>query len=141
MTKEEKELLLKDLCARVPYHPKINIYNDSWEGCQIGEFDNELWCHHIEAFNCNRIEIKPYLRPMSSIWETEEERKEYVKECNKVLLMRYNAKNHYPVTDWLLEHHFDFRGLIEKGLALEAPEGMYEINKKEINTATKEEQI
>ena len=37
-TIEDKELLLKDLCARLPYHPQIRIYNDSWEGCRIGEF-------------------------------------------------------------------------------------------------------
>lgn len=29
------------------------------------------------------------------------------------------------VIDWLLAHHFDYRGLIPMGLALEATEGMY----------------
>ncbi len=128
MTTEEKELLLKDLCARLPYHPKINIYNDSWEGCQIGEFDNELWYHHIEAFNCDRIEIIPYLRPMSSM--TEEEREGF-----RVVggVMSHNLQNDSwaiaaftpEAYDWLNAHHFDYRELIEKGLALEAPEDMY----------------
>lgn len=135
MTREEKGLLLKDLCARLPYHPKINIYNDSWEGCQIGEFDNELWYHHIEAFNCDRIEIIPYLRPMSSM--DDEEKKEFDEfVCIDEFAWNGNAEKGYPNQasimsdgiDWLLEHHFDFRGLIEKGLALEAPEGMYTIN-------------
>ena len=129
MTPEEKQLLLKDLCARLPYHPKINIYNDSWEGCQIGEFDNELWYHHIEAFNCDRIEIIPYLRPMYSM--SEEEKKEF-QACHCVYgwhpdfqPMMCNLANELNMFDWLNEHHFDYRGLIEKGLALEAPENMY----------------
>ena len=60
----------------------------------------------------------PYLRPMSSM--TEEERKEYQAFFN------YDGVE-YPeeYIDWLNAHHFDYRGLIEKGLALEAPEGMY----------------
>lgn len=130
MTQEDKRLLLKDLCARLPYHPKINIYNDSWEGCRIGEFDNELWHHHIEAFNCDRIEIKPYLRPMSSM--TKEEKKEF-QACHCVYgwhpdfqPMMCNLANECNMFDWLNAHHFDFRGLISKGLALEAPEDMYE---------------
>lgn len=59
--------------------------------------------------------IKPYLRPMSSM--TKEEKKEY----NKLLCWRSPKK----VFDWLNAHHFDYRGLIKKGLALEAPKEMY----------------
>jgi len=132
MKTEEKQLLLKDLCARLPYHPKINICNDSWEGCQIGEFDNELWYHHIEAFNCDRIEIKPYLRPMSSM--TEEEKKVFDDFCvvdefawngNTEVGYKNQATIMSDGIDWLLSHHFDFRGLIPMGLALEAPKDMY----------------
>lgn len=133
MTQEEKQLLLKDLCARLPYHPVIRIYNDSWEGCQIGEFDNKwegyqlvefdnnMYFHHLEAFLCSRIEITPYLRPMSSM--TKEERDEWMKitHAQEWLIIGNLDK----ATDWLNEHHFDYRGLIEKGLALEALEGMY----------------
>ena len=82
MTKEDKNLLLKDLCARLPYHPIIQIYNDCWEGCKVGEFDNTMGFHHVEAFLCDRIEILPYLRPMSSM--TEEEKKEFDKLMNLV---------------------------------------------------------
>ena len=129
MTKEEKQLLLKDLCARLPYHPKINIYNDSWEGCQIGEFDNELWYHHIEAFNCDRIEIIPYLRPMSSM--TKEEENEFISlnaipsPCQLPNHTRMSWYSNATMLDWLYAHHFDYRGLIKKGLALEAPKDLY----------------
>ena len=89
-------------------------------------------------------DIKPYLRPMSSI--TKEEREEievlvfgewYNSGSCKVdhegwieILANYDVCGIDPgfcsdYTDWLLEHHFDIRGLIEKGLALEAPEEMY----------------
>ncbi len=75
MTKEDKQLLLKDLCGGLPYHLGIRIYNDGWEGCRRGEFDNIMGFHHVEAFLCDRIEILPYLRPMSTM--TEEEFEEY----------------------------------------------------------------
>ena len=81
--------------------------------------------------------IKPYLRPMSSM--TEQEKDElytamdwygeidesgnvYTKGQEKVY-----RETFYEYTDWLNSHHFDYRGLIPMGLALEAPEGMYKI--------------
>ena len=120
MTKEERKTVLIDLCMRLPYHPKIKIYNDSWEGCQEGEFDSNLYFHHAEAFLCDRIEILPYLRPMSSM--TEEEKEElYQKTGFRVddCILGLSA------IDWLNANHFDYRGLIPMGLAIEAPEGMY----------------
>ena len=66
-----------------------------------------------------REEGIPYLRPMSSM--TKEERKIYM-EIGSHLCGEIVAKT---MIDWLNEHHFDYRDLIEKGLALEAPEGMY----------------
>ena len=143
MTQEEKQLLLQDLCARLPYGVNCNgfyyeepDYKTPYEHIKtckghvdsidhIGFDDGEIYVI-IEGIPCELSNVKPYLRPMSSI--TEEERKEYRIECKKVLLMRYSVKSHYPVTDWLNAHHFDYRGLIEKGLALEAPEGIYKIN-------------
>ena len=130
MTKEDKELLLKDLCARLPYHPIIQIYN-CWEGCKVGEFDNTMGFHHVEAFLCDKIDILPYLRPMSSM--TDEEKKEFYEvsglNCyDGLFTCKKLAKRQSfigEVLDWLNSHHFDHRGLIEKGLALEAPEGMY----------------
>jgi hypothetical protein len=88
-----------------------------------------------DIFTCKRFEedyIKPYLRPMSSM--TEEEEKEY--KTISIWGEVRESKSHYtdicPTIegyDWLNAHHFDYRGLIEKGLALEAPEGMYETEK------------
>lgn len=136
MTQEDKELLLKDLCARLPYHPVIGIHNDSWEGCMIGEYDNTMAFHHVEAFLCDRIEILPYLRPMSSM--TDDERKYIEDKCafttigpiggNFGLVMPVIAAEW--LTDFYNSRHLDWRGLIEKGLALEAPEGMYNIKNK-----------
>ena len=136
MTQEDKELLLIDLCSREPYHPKIQVFNDGYEGFQIGEFDTDLWLHHIDALRFDRIEIKPYLRPMSSM--TEEEEKELKKihhqfykgnfidagvfsadDCGCTVFEMSNILN------YLRSHHFDYYGMIDRGLALEAPEGMY----------------
>jgi len=124
MTREERKTLLIDLCMRLPYHPKIKIYNDSWEGCQKGEFDSNLYFHHAEAFLCDRIEILPYLRPMSSM--TDEEKLDYIALGD---IKRYtNPQYAYLISeqlDYLNAHHFDYRGLIPMGLALESKEEMY----------------
>ena len=129
MTPEDKSLLLKDLCMRLPYHPNIRVFNpDGFEGYQIGEFDTFLCAHHIEPFRMDRFEtIKPYLRPMSSM--TAEEKEEYTSYCfEQPFLQKGKTPNIGSVPmciDWLLAHHFDFRGLIPRGLAIEAPKDMY----------------
>jgi len=136
MTQEEKRLLLIDLCAREPYHPRIQVFNQGYEGFQDGELDTNLWIDHIDAFRFDRIEILPYLRPMSSM--TEEEYKDLEERfcwdfADIFDKNRFSIEIGYSVDidevqefiDWLNQHHFDYRGLIEKGLALEAPEGMY----------------
>ena len=150
MTQEEKQLLLKDLCARLPYGLQIHIINDDYEAFQSGEFDNTLRYHHLEPFVCYRIEIKPYLRPLSSM--TEEEYKEYdratdldVEDSSETLRENLKAKSRvrvskwYHGTDWLNAHHFDYRGLIEKGLALEAPEGPKECTQRRTRGRTRNE--
>jgi hypothetical protein len=129
MTQEDKNLLLKDLCARLPYGVKVqfhlpnyntNCFDDKiGEVFEIGNVFTHVHCDGIDYLpNTNRI--KPYLRPMSSM--TEEEVQEYV--------IAWDSRQPYLPTeamDWLNEHHFDYRGLIRKGLAIEAPEGMYKI--------------
>ena len=69
-------------------------------------------------------DIQPYLRPMSSM--TEEEREEYHKLCDSYYGIYFNS---IDSIDWLNAHHFDYRDLIPKCLALEAPEDMYKKNK------------
>lgn len=120
MTQEEKELLLKDLCARLPYGIKV-CYRISNKDNPIIE---TLSGHMLDYFNENSIvEVKPYLRSLSSM--TEEEENEYQdivqNDGNWVNLLSQNLMNFFN------KHHFDYRGLIEKGLAIEAPEGMYDI--------------
>jgi len=108
MKQEDKELILVDLCARLPYNTKVRAFIG-----EKGECDEILGCVHIlnfYAYNC-----KPYLRTMSSM--TEEEEIYY----NTV----YTALKFYEKEDWLNANHFDYRGLIPMNLALEAPKGMY----------------
>lgn len=143
MTQEDKQVLLKDLCARFPYGVFIH-YHWSREGNTIDE-DRELDFSDVETLKYDienpqndwcEISWKPYLRPMSSM--TEEEWKEYDKACDldvdsSANALRTNLKARKRVlistwhhgTDWLNKNHFDYRGLIPMGLALEAKEGMY----------------
>lgn len=111
MTQEEKQLLLKDLSARLPYGVKVDVnFNDSTE---------VLSCSLLQAFILSEKVLRPYLRPLSSM--TEEEENEYMAiNCYEGLFPRNEE-----ALDYVLEHHLDFRGLIEKGLALEAKDGMY----------------
>ena len=142
MTQENKQLLLVDLCGRLPYGVKVWYKYGLWFSERFAtairladkkialshKFNKEGdWCLIEEA---GEILIKPYLRPLSSMSLTEEEVKELY-----LLLFRvdrlgfpdiYKGQNAIPsLYDWLNAHHFDYRGLIEKGLALEAPKGMY----------------
>jgi hypothetical protein len=113
MKKEEKQLLLKDLCARLPYGVKLRYVEDLVVKKESHIITlNNIYLEHILNGDAD---IKPYLRPMSSM--TEEEGIYY----NTV----YYTLNFYKKEDWLNEHHFDYRGLIPMGLALEAPEDMY----------------
>ena len=108
---ENKNLLFKDLCARLPYGVKINVDGEEDTLLELGV--DTGWVNASYDIE----EVRPYLRPMSSMTEEEEEEYESIK-C---------WKNEWELVDWLNAHHFDFRNFIEKGLALEAPEGMYNI--------------
>ena len=150
MTQEDKLLLLQDLCARLPYG--IKILHTGWDYDSDTDFDTvETLIGIDDRFiyvvwdktgdrekHCLSVSNwKPYLRPMSSM--TEEERKEVnnlIKDNRPIPYGKINNKgmdnlfSSVAVTssiliDWLNAHHFDFRNLIEKGLALEAPEDMY----------------
>ena len=122
MTQEDKELLLKDLCARLPYGIKVRTTYLSFAEDKLETRDIELTYYNAGYLDNHWIEAKPYLRPMSSM--TEEEENEWMKLGFKVLKKGVSSIIEY---DWLNEHHFDYRGLIEKGLALEAPKDMYEL--------------
>jgi len=132
MTQEEKELLLKDLSYRLSYGTKMQVYYEDIGGC--GYFDEEISSVDVESEYINDRwpdYIKPYLRPLSSM--TEEEKKElsnirpyFIDKNNNIIGVQCNSFIQISeCQDWLNEHHFDYRGLIERELALEAPEGMY----------------
>ena len=115
MTKEEKELLFKDLCERLPYHVRVKVWLKNGT-TEEGFLDLEHNYADVlrDAFYYNKIkDIKPYLRPMSSM--TEEEKKEYFGRTMTIGIARTSKE----IIDWLNAHHFDYRGLIEKGLAIE----------------------
>lgn len=119
MTQQEKQLLLKDLCARLPYG--VMVHFEGWNPEKLSEVNlNE------DVYNGMGGLPLPYLCPMSSM--IEEERREYDKLIAKCVYdpEAYFFENYNRLYDWLLSHHFDYRGLIEKGLALEALPGMYE---------------
>lgn len=125
MTQEEKELLLKDLLGRVLYGVKVDYhaniftlgYNLYLNNGDVA-FENYPMLYSLE----NIESVKPYLRPMPSM--TEEEKKHY---HNYRYWIEKGDTEHCTINmmDWLNSHHFDYRGLIPMGLALEATEDMY----------------
>ena len=143
MTQEEKTLLLKDLCARLPYG--VIVHRTYIWGEKIKEDDGELEVFDMDSFKNESVEklneqgctIKPYLRPMSSMTEEEiDELLAIIKEESGVIVEQLKNNdcgikekkyhfNSYKELDWILAHHFDYRGLIPMGLALEAKEEMY----------------
>ena len=140
MTQEEKQLLLKDLCARLPYGVKVERNGDVCEVLGIID-DNIILTANVPTNQQTKIvNIKPYLLPMSSMTEEEKDElsKRYVYSiCGNRIYAHYHSEGYWDddtelhsdgwedLFNWLNSHHFDFRGLIEKGLAIEAPEGMY----------------
>ena len=116
MTQKDKELLLKDLCARLPYGLKVKSEEYSFPVTILysGNIDDVKFKETggIE----NICTIKPYLFPLSSM--TEEQKKEY-----QYITERWMYDSSYSIcdsTDYLNKNHFDYRGLIEKGLAIDA---------------------
>lgn len=104
MTQEDKELLLKDLCARLPYGTLVYAQNaDDW-------YDDEISTQVLSDVINEDYVVKPYLFPMSSM---SNEQKKYIRS-------NYTFGATYELFDWLNKNHFDYRGLIDKGLAIDA---------------------
>ena len=129
MKKEERQLLLKDLSARLPYNPMVHIHD-----LNTTDYDNYLYADDLDSMMSYSIRLKPYLRPMSSM--TEEEEKEYRKTMDKYISNSddFSKYTEYSWTidtfDFLNAHHLDYRDLISKGLAFEAPKDMYKLWRK-----------
>ncbi len=119
MEQKLKDLLVKDLCARLPYGVKCNI--------NFNQKDGTLTTELLQGVMTDSISLKPYLRPMSSM--TEEERKEYELLANHCIVtsIGFAHLEAQILINWLNAHHFDYRGLIPMGLALEAPADLYEL--------------
>ena len=143
MTQEHKELLLKDLCARLPYGVKFmcnkNIYTT--KGLDLIVTDEGDWEYAVTAKDTAPIEIdfiKPYLFPLSSMTEEQEKEIQEItgnpdyacitrKTDGLELWLNYIDTDPtiwldaiFEVQDYLNKNHFDYRGLIEKGLAIDA---------------------
>ena len=142
MIQEEKELLLKDLCGRLPYGVKFE-HTDKHTLCEILSitpiYDYGNVIYFDDAINhpkkCSIDDVKPYLFPLSSM--TREQREEFIKfadyeprleDCGRHQELYYydlvgHENNLYPNSDainWLNKNHFDYRGLIPMGLANDA---------------------
>lgn len=134
MIQEHKDILLKDLCARLPYYVKAEYHTT--EGTEIGIIDG-IYRHDLSVvINDNEIsifDIKPYLFPMSSMTM---EQQSYVYFNTKFDIDRFGTitpkidEDDQPMYvdeddwlklfDWLNTNHFDYRGLIDRGLAIDA---------------------
>ena len=146
MTQEDKDLLLRDLCARLPYGVICKTSKGNGHLCFINqtifgiEYGINIKATERDYFNDKEEIIKPYLRPMSSMTEEEKnELKEYLDaeevDCNGFgyseggTLEDYISSIPYSICDgvvnWLNKKMFDFRGLIDKGLAIEVTEELY----------------
>ena len=120
---EEKNLLLKDLCSRLPYGVRYrhftwnDEYGETYIAAQIYSINTDGYvknCYDDETVYIDNVRL--YLFPLSSM--TEEQKKEY-----QYITERWMNDPAYSISDsidWLNKNHFDYRGLIEKGLAIDA---------------------
>ena len=142
MTQEQKDLLLKDLCSRLPYGVKIlhQGWNYEWDQERstlekvigIDErfiytkvIDNNGKEYKSDKHIISLFDDKPYLFPLSSMTE---------RHCYKLASIRSGFQDcwkyiktpiplsicNFEQIDWFHKNHFDYRGLIEKGLAIDA---------------------
>lgn len=120
MKQEDKELLLRDLCARLPYGVKVKTPDSDISKILEIDFDRRTisvghYCNDVYVID----EIKPYLRPISSM--TNKERDKYRKLCeyrqDGIYIWYSDTLKSF---DFLIQNGFDYRGLISKGLAIDA---------------------
>lgn len=133
MKAEDKSLLVKAICGYLPYnHLRLDVAGGDMD-CLGYAHGKLIVANHLMSVSTG-VEpelAKPYLRPMSNITEVELNELEDVTS-----LSLYDSRDGEVISgktitngadiDWLNEHCFDYRGLIDKELALPAPEGMYD---------------
>lgn len=138
MTREEKELLnifdkellLKDLCSRLPYGVKCKYHHIQFIGIDEIININRIGIVNIGGHIKDVCDIKPYLFPLSSM--TEEQYEKFIMisgwdgdiddiKRGKFSCIGYIGLDYiYDTIDWFNKNHFDYRGLLEKGLAIDA---------------------
>lgn len=131
MTQEEKDLVLRDLCARLPYNVWVS-YKTKYDDIERATILNGNYVRDIMEGTSSWIDFKPYLRPMSSMTEEEkfELKQEHVKDQQlfaEVIVVLNNTEMRGKViphfaADWCDKNMFDYRGLIDKGRAIEVTE-------------------
>lgn len=136
MTEEERKLLVTDLCARLPYG--VKVCDDIGRTCELTIGNDDLIRMYYKMA-MDWAYCKPYLRPLSDVTEAEKGELLSLNNCeslewfDKDEICFYSMFVPYEtlsmVIEWFNAHHFDWRGLIAKGLALVAPKDMYEIKK------------
>ena len=123
MTHEDKDLLLKDLCARLPYNPLVEYKGESYNVLGIAHGRLVLFKPFMSYTLKEHPlveEVKPYLFPLSSMTE------EKIEELLDIVIPTNNGSgvieesNIGKYMEWCYKNHFDYRGLIEKGLAIDA---------------------
>ena len=131
MMQEDKELLLKDLCARTSYGVKVQYMNNIFVIDYVSSYE-EVKLDTSDNWTVGVSEVKPYLLPLSSMTDQQQEELEQEHSKDEMLYieclertakgdnsMRGKVITHYAM-DWCNKNHFDYRGLIEKGLAIDA---------------------
>lgn len=123
MTQEERNLLLKDLCARFPYGVKCDVNGNTELLYSISDMIGFIEKKGSSMVHCVTIDsVKPYLRSMDNMTEKERKRLRCLRR-EQELYGTYGLK----VIEWLNANYIDYNALIPEGLALEAPEGMYNL--------------
>ena len=122
MTKEQEDLLWKDLCTRLPYKVKFKVkyQDDTWRVLVIYKY-GKIYVIGAGGYpiEVNLTDCQPYLFPLSSMTE---EQKMFLKQQNWCIATSTSGTVETTVEgiDWLNKNHFDYRGLIERGLAIDA---------------------
>ena len=120
MKQEHKELLQRDLCARLPYGIKASYYGEDEECETWDEVDGVAFDYvEIGQYSLPIERVKPYLFPLSSMTE---EQKNVLKQQHLCIAISTSGTVETTIEgfDWLNKNHFDYRGLIPMGLALDA---------------------
>ena len=120
-----KEKLIRDLCARLPYGVKVLYDNKVFSIDYVSSIHEEIKLDTRDNYTINVSDVKPYLFPLSSM--TEEQKKEYRKVCelDTEILSKHPMDGTlfpalYNSQDWLNKNHFDVNNLIPIGLVIDA---------------------